>query len=134
MAKSLSACASAVDVCVTEKPNDATCVPKAQTGCTKDFAAIDAALSKVGDAVAKSCASPVIDFADVVNAAGADMSALAAECTALGVSDISQPDQYAACLERRTMCDVEDLMRLENPRADELLALGGRILQDSFCP
>jgi hypothetical protein len=134
MGKSLAACAGAIDVCITEKPGDATCVPKAQTGCTKDFTAIDDALSKLDDAIVKTCTPPAIDFADVVTAGGADMSALTGECTTLGVTDITGADGYAACLERRAMCDVEDMMRLENPRAGELLALGGRVLEDSFCP
>ncbi|HEY2385783.1 MAG TPA: choice-of-anchor tandem repeat NxxGxxAF-containing protein [Candidatus Binatia bacterium] len=132
--KSLTACVGAVYACVTEKPGDAPCITKAQTGCAKDFTAIGDATTAFEGALAKSCAAPALAFADLAGPDGANVQVLAADCAALGVATLTSPTDYSRCLERRVACVAEDLVRFEAPRAGEMLALVGHPLQSPFCP
>jgi hypothetical protein len=132
--KSLASCVGAVYACVTEKPNDATCIPKTQSGCTNDFAAIDAAGTTLEAAIEKSCASPPLGATDLDDPAGADVQALTAACDGVGVGTPTGAPQYAECLVEVETCAVENLVRLEAPRAGEMLALAGHQLKSAFCP
>ena len=127
--KTAQKCATAVLSCIQTKPNDAKCLPKAHTSCTKGFAkltdgtkGIDA---KLAAAVDKACAATGLTLADVLDANGVGFGALAAACTPTGVDVTTGVPNLAQCLATYHECRAGELLEAELPRVRELLSLVG---------
>lgn len=130
--KSLKKCIDAVFACVQLKPDDPSCLGKAQATCDKQFAALDAQAIKLELAVDKKCAEELIPFATLRTALAANIDALADDCRPYGVVALNSLDAYKDCLFRAYQCRVGDLLRFAAPRASELLGMVGRGL--TTCP
>lgn len=132
--KRLASCVGAVFACVTTKPGVDACLGKAHAACDKAFTALDAAAATFAGMVTQACGPPAVAFAVVQAAAGADVAPLASDCGTLGVASLAAPADLATCLVRRHVCEVEELLRFEAPRAASLLTTVGRSLPSPFCP
>ncbi len=133
--KGVQKCVDGAFTCLqTKVPADQTdCLAKAGATCAKEFAKIDTALGKVDGAVDKKCddpANPGSKYASLlVSADAADLDSPTVECgTALGTYD-----QYKTCLRNEHEDRVDDLLRAEAPRADELLSRIGCELDTLSC-
>jgi hypothetical protein len=138
--RSLAKCVDAVSVCVQTKAGteqQACLAEKAGPTCAKEFGKILAEAAKVGTAVDKKCLpDPVAfpDFYDTVLSApdGANLAAPIAECTLVG-ADPATYAGYKDCLVDQHEAHVDEVMRFEAPRADELLARVGCQLESLTC-
>ena len=132
--KRLEKCVNAVFSCVQTKPNDAGCLQKADTKCDKQFAQFAADEEKIAPAIEKRCSVGQIAY-DVLRAAdAANLDALAAECALYGVPDVATLANFELCVFRQHACRVEELMRFQAPRIEEMLGIVGRQFRSAFCP
>ncbi len=127
----LARCASAAFGCLQTEQGDERCYRRVRTRCDRAVARIDTDASALGPAIAKECGG--IDFALLHSPAGAHLAGLAAECAARGVSDLATLGDYQLCLYRHHACIVEDILRFESPRVEEMLTLLGHDLKAAFC-
>lgn len=134
--KSLRKCVDAVFACVETKADaerQACLDGKAAPTCAKAFGAIRAAMRALAPSVDKKCLPDGAFFAAALRPPnGANLAAPTVECA--GVE--ADPGTYAGyqqCLVAQHEARVDELLRLEVPRADELLALVGCTLDGLQC-
>lgn len=132
--KAYKACVDAVFACVQVKPDDVGCLAKATFACDKQLAKVDGAATTLRVAVERRCGAAVIPFATLVDPDGADLDAVAFDCTHVDVPALADLGDYEDCLVRAERCAAEDLVRFGTPRAEELFAIIGRELRSAFCP
>ncbi len=131
--KSLERCVGAIFTCVQVKPLDPRCVlQRAQRTCDHELARMATAVAGLGPALTGRCGS--VDFDTLRDQAGIDLDDLAGACEDVQVPAVATLADYETCLARRHVCDVEELLRFEVPRAAELLDLVGQTLHSAFCP
>jgi hypothetical protein len=130
--KAAQKCATTVFTCIQTKPNDAKCLPKAQTSCAKGFAkltdgtkGIDAKLAAV---VEKACTAKGLALPDVLDPTGVGFSELAGACAPTGVDVAAGVPSVAQCLATYHRCRAGELLEAELPRVRELLGLVGATL------
>ena len=135
--KSFGACAEAVFTCVQTKPDSAgtracATIDAAKKTCAKAVTRLAAEDQTLRSAIDKKCAA--LDFDAVVGTGeGAGLAATAPECLTYGIRVATLAD-YATCLLRQHACRADELVRLQLPRVDELLALVGYALGEASCP
>jgi cysteine-rich repeat protein len=134
--KSLQKCADAVFTCVQTKPGETKCMDKANATCTKELDKIAQEEAKIGPAIDKKCADSEIAYAVLGASNAANLDALAMECALYGVGSLSTLADYKQCVFQQHECRVEELVRFEVPRAEELFgALTPPVdLRSAFCP
>jgi CSLREA domain-containing protein len=138
--RSLEKCVDTVFVCVQTKAgaDRLGCLSaKAGPTCAKEFGKILAEAGKVGASVDKKCLpdpAKLPNFYETVLsiADGANLAAPTAECTLVGADPATYPG-YKDCLVDQHEARVDDLMRFEAPRTDELLARVGCELDTLTC-
>ncbi len=129
----LEKCVDSVFTCIQTKPNDDGCLQKADVTCAKQFEMLDAAAEKIAPAIDKKCAADKIDYDTLRAADAANLDALAVECALYGVASLATLDDFELCVLRQHECRVEELMRFQAPRIDELLGIVGRQFRSAFC-
>ncbi len=117
----LAKCAGRLFTCAQSKRADDACPPKATAGCTKDLAKIAAARLKVGAAIAKKCAPPLLDYELLRQPAAANLDALTSECVLAGVPALTSLEAYTACLVQQHDCRTASLLGFAMPRAQPLI-------------
>jgi hypothetical protein len=125
--KSLEKCVDGVFTCVQTKPDlsdpsgQSPCLTldKAREGCRKEFGKIDAAAITLLGGLQAKCG--LVDYSLLASENGANLDALAGECASFGVATLGDLTAYGNCLLRQHACRVEEALRFEAPRADELL-------------
>jgi hypothetical protein len=127
-------CVGKIFDCIQTQPSDRACVTsKARTKCAKAFARVADEGIRLDGAVRRGC--DVLDFASALRAPNAaNLGALSDACAVVGVPDLASIDDYDACLYRVLDCAAGDLLRIESPRAGELLGLVRQRPVSSFCP
>jgi hypothetical protein len=132
----LESCVDGLFTCVVTKAGDQQCIDKANTSCGKNLAKIPVAGDKLATDIDKRCAEKSIRFAILRTATGANLDALAPECSTFGVPAIGSIADYEECLFRQHSCRTEELLRFQAPRAEVLLGLltPPVTLQSDFCP
>lgn len=129
--KALGRCLDTTFTCVQVKSDPSqlpACIESARKRCDVEFANLNAASSKPGVALPKTCGN--VDFATLKAASGLLLEALASDCKLLGGEDPTTLQAYTDCLVRSHRCGVAELSRFKEPRAEELLAAVGRSLND----
>ena len=134
--KSLEKCVDAVFACVQTKvgAERETCLgSKAAPTCEKELAAIRTAANGLAPSVDQACLPDPTFYATALGPLkGADLTAPTVECASVG-ADPATYAGYKACLAGQHEARVDELLRLEVPRADELLALVGCTLDGLQC-
>ncbi len=123
--KSLEKCLGAVFKCVQTKPGDDGCITKASGKCDKELGAggkIAKAEAKLRSSVEKRCS----DFTPVFGTIGLHVDDLTMECARYDVPGVATLNDYVECLYRQHECLVDDMVALQYPRTEELLAEVGR--------
>ena len=124
--KGLAKCVGKIFTCVQTRPGAVTAcvVPKVVDTCRAEFARFNAAKAKLSDVVTKSCGA--VPYASMLAAAeGLNLGPI--DCSATTVP------AFAECLADATACRVGDLLRVDVPRTDEMLALFGLTLPTGVC-
>jgi hypothetical protein len=129
--KRVGACLRALFGCVQEAQNAPACVAAADKVCDRAFAAMPSD-ADVQARIGPKCAA--IAYGALSAADGANLSALAPACAALGVSSLGSLDDYLQCLVRQHECRIEGVVHTAFPRADELLTGTGHTFRSTFCP
>ena len=129
----LARCVDGLFSCVQLAPNDGTCLAKARGRCDQGNAGSTAEERKLTDAVGTRCGEGVVAYATLRASRAANLDALAAACTAVGVSELESLADYQQCVLRADACRVEGVLRVEAPRAVELLKLVGRSFGSPYC-
>ena len=132
--QSLEACVAGASGCVQLKPGDAACLTKAGGACAKQTAKLASQELKLTTAIDAKCTTAML--AALQGADGLNFDALAVECATLGTGGVGTLPDYEECLLRQHECGVEDMLRFEAPRAEELLGLLDPPigLRSAFCP
>ena len=130
----LAACGRVGLPCLGDGADDSACVAPATVACERAFARIASARSALTKALAATCGDARVSLATLADARGANLDALANVCAAVGVDELTDATEHARCLARTNACVTGGLVRQLMPRADELLALVGRSLDDAACP
>jgi hypothetical protein len=131
--KLLQKCVDAVFDCVQLKPEKPECVTKAGDTCTRQFAKIAGAEDKLSAAILKRCAPPALTAPQLLEGDGLGYGNLDAECSAQFGIALTDVATIAQCVTLHHECRVEELLRFEAPRADEMLHRVNRSLQSGFC-
>jgi len=127
--KSIEKCTGDLFECVQEDPGDQKCIDKAIGKCDKEFGPggkIAKEETTLREKVAKKCDADEIDYASLRGTSGLNLDDLAVSCTAVGAPTLDDIDDYIECLFRQTECLVDDIMRIQTPRLNELLTIAGR--------
>jgi hypothetical protein len=133
----LAKCALRLFACAQTKRDDVACPGKATAGCAKDVQKVAAARLAVGPALEKKCGASLLDFDLVRQPAGANLDALASECTQAGMPQLADLDDYASCVVRQHDCRTATLLRVAMPRAVPLIeaaALNPPFAFPALCP
>ena len=134
--KSLKKCVDAAFACVQTKAGAErqTCLEgKAAQTCAKAFAEIAAATSALSPSLDKKCLPDPTFYATALGPLkGAALTAPTVECASVG-ADPATYAGYEQCLAAQHEARVDELLRLEVPRSDELLGLVGCTLQGLQC-
>lgn len=127
----LNGCVSKVLKCLQLKPDDAGCLAKAESQCTKQLTTgLPALTEKLRSGIAKGCA---VSFSALTDAQGLGLAQLADVCKAVGVDALNGFADYQTCLARQHQCLVRDLLLFGTPRAAEVLRLVDET-PPAFCP
>jgi hypothetical protein len=129
----LGGCLTALLRCARAPSADPACGEAARERCDGGSLRVARAESRLLATLARRCARTPLGFDGLASAAGANLAALAGECTALGTGVSSLAD-YGQCLLRHHVCQVEDVVRFDVPRAAELLAQIERPASSGYCP
>src|SRR5262249_39338808 len=97
----------------------------ARTKCGKVKATLPGIESKVAAALAKSCAAPGVAAADLIAAAGLGFTGETGLCARSNVTSVATLADVTECVLRRHACTAGHLIAAAEPRAAELLTLGG---------
>ncbi len=133
--KSIEKCLDAVFACeqLKQGPDLPACITKATKTCDKAFASVDTAEAKLRAAAQKACGT--IDFDTALGAdTGLDLVLLGKECPSFGIGTVDSLSSYIDCLFQQHECRVDQLLRYQAPRIEELLASVGRLPRAAFCP
>jgi hypothetical protein len=131
--KGFGRCLDGLFDCAQLEPGDPGCLAAARQSCDKAFATIESEALKLEPVFTRGCGGVAI--ADLAPETGLDLDGLTEECDVFGVSGLASVLHYKNCVHRQHECVGDDLLRFTVPRADELLALVGRVLPGSFfCP
>jgi hypothetical protein len=137
--KSLEKCVDDVFDCVQTRQGAAKgrCLAKAGATCAQEFARALAETGKVRPSVDKKCFPDPAKFPSFYATAlsianGANLAAPTAECTLVGDDPATYPG-YKDCLVAQHEARVDDLIRFQVPRTDELLARVGCDLDSLTC-
>jgi len=131
--KTVQKCSDKIYACVQTKADVGACVAKTRKTCTKLATKLrDPAkglTAKLAAKVVKSCGSPKLAAADLLDALGLGFGAHASECAALGVAPLDSAPQVAACIARQHACRADQLLERAFPRLREIVGAGGLDLQ-----
>ncbi len=129
----LTKCADGLFACVQLAPDDGACLAKARTRCDQGEAASAADERKLGSAVGGRCAENVVAYATLRAARAANLDALAAACTGVGVPQLVSLADYQQCVLRAEACRLDGVLTVQAPRIAELLAVVGRSFARPYC-
>jgi hypothetical protein len=127
-------CVRAIVPCVGPRAADPACVAQATADCDRVFARITEAGAALRRALTAVCADERVPFASLAAGDGADLDAIADRCAALAIDELDALPAYVACLARHESCETAALIALLAPRASELFARVGGVLDTSSCP
>jgi hypothetical protein len=122
--KKLNKCLGGLFKCIQTKgaAKEADCIAKAVGKCDKDLAKI---FSDDESRLEKSILARCTSFTDLFAADGLGFASIASRCQSdFGVTPTTTGD-IAECVRRQKECTVERLVRLQFPRAAELLDTAG---------
>jgi hypothetical protein len=126
-------CVGEVFKCVQMKPADATCFEKATDECAAEIGT-DGKLAKVESKLRSSVhmeCGPV-DFGELAGPNGMNLDDIASECAPFGVASLKNLEDYVECLNRQHDCLVGEMIRMQVPRVEEVLAMVG--FEDEWVP
>ena len=134
--KSLEKCVDAAFACIQTKAGAErqTCLSgKAAATCAKELGKIAAATRELAPTVDTKCLPDAAFYATALGPLnGANLTAPTVECAGVDADPASYAG-YKVCLAAQHEARVDELLRLEVPRADELLALVGCTLDGLHC-
>ncbi len=122
--KSMEKCLGEVFKCVQTKQGDQGCIDKATGKCAKEFGAggkIEKAEAKLRSSILKKCGPEKATFSDLTSAMGLNLADLTTVCDGLGVSSLTDVNDYIECMVLQHCALVDDVVAHQFPRITELL-------------
>jgi hypothetical protein len=124
--KDLLRCTDAMTKCQQTRPDDPSCLAKAEAKCAKAAAKLEGPKGPEARArvrIERDCGALPLEA--LLDAAGLGHAAAAAACASVGVSSLTSAADIAACATRRQRCQLSGLIGAATPRASELLSAAG---------
>ncbi len=128
----VASCLKAAATCIQLRPGDAACRTLATDACARNLGKLGAVRNALDVALARSCALPGVEPADLLAASGAGFLGELQPCARRGVATLANVDDVGTCVERQHECAADRALGAAVPRAAELLAFAGRDVAGEF--
>jgi len=121
--KRLHKCMQTAFTCVQQKPGDAKCLAKGTKVCQAAFVKRQADLAKYATTLRAKCGPPALATDDLLAEAGLGFGNEQQVCAEAGFPSLASIDDVAACAGSLHVCRAQQIVNMQEPRAQELIQL-----------